>query len=382
MTSYANARTSPFASLWLVWQGRRVPLVYLGAVCSWLMLLFGAFAQQALQVPLREVIDGAGSIPRGDIYLAGKGTEITTTGLTNDGGYNTIGITAPPDAMREAITNALFIERQPFGRRWHVSNGKLLMGSSDHQVVWLGASDTSGGYAYADLATLAEFYVIYLPDPSVILRKESYSTRNLTANLKAFKGTLSFGLSTLHTSIQSGITTTTETDPLTDLDWQETEQTAGGVSYQAISTTAPGGSEVFWFERISRRHLKQYFSNLIFTGNGRYVREYMATGRISYSTDGARAVGESFYTNGGMEGLTKRLDILARVLAPARRLEPYFEIAWGWLALPIATVVLTLVLLTSTIFLTISPEVKDKMGDLRTNVEMDRQLRRFGGMKT
>ncbi|KAL8741393.1 MAG: hypothetical protein Q9184_008391, partial [Pyrenodesmia sp. 2 TL-2023] len=263
----------------------------------------------------------------------------------------------------------------------------------EHQVVWLGASDTTGGHEYTNLSTLVEFYVIWT-NPSPPSRSQAY------------KGTLSFGLSTLHTSIQSGITTTTESDLITDLDWRETEQSQyeNLVSIPTISVTAPGDPELFWVDHDSGMYLKNYLSTVVFTGYGELNRRNPG-GAISYTTDGARAVGESLedsgglYTEGGIEGLRKRLNILAvsmtnglrdtsvmglekqQVLAPARRFEPYFDITWGWLALPIATVVMTLVLLSSTILLTLSPEVKEKLGDLRTNDRMEERLKKSGGMK-
>lgn len=74
MPAYADASTGPFATILLVLKRRRVPLVYLAAISSWLVLLYGAFAQQALQQPLREVHDGIGSIPIALIYQASNST--------------------------------------------------------------------------------------------------------------------------------------------------------------------------------------------------------------------------------------------------------------------------------------------------------------------
>lgn len=53
--AYAGTSMGPFSSLLLVWRRWGVPLVYLELICSWGMLLIGAFAQQASQQPLREV---------------------------------------------------------------------------------------------------------------------------------------------------------------------------------------------------------------------------------------------------------------------------------------------------------------------------------------
>ncbi|KAI4190708.1 MAG: hypothetical protein LQ346_004870, partial [Caloplaca aetnensis] len=276
-------------------------------------------------------------------------------GLTNDGGYKTVTTMAPPDPMREAINNALFNSDVslsavagtcPTGNctwdpyrslRIHASVVDMTKSivtdcpnnrdqaetdcmyslpeiekhptwlksrmQPKHQVVWVGASDTTGGYEYEDVATLAEFYVICLP----------YATGNYASLPEAYKGTLSFGLSTLRTSIESGITVTTESDLMTDLDWQETDETLfEDTSFSTISTTAPGNPEVFWIDRNSSMCLRQYLSNILFTGNGQLDAAH-PTGGINYTTNSTQAVGESLYYRAGFTfyGLSERLDILA-----------------------------------------------------------------------
>ncbi|KAI4265010.1 MAG: hypothetical protein L6R38_009712, partial [Xanthoria sp. 2 TBL-2021] len=414
LPAYADASTSPFATIFLVLRRRGAPLVYLAAISSWLVLLFGPFAQQALQQPLREVYAGTGSIPNARTYQASSSTRIRYTGLTDSGGQNTFSITSPPDPVREAITNGLFdshvslsavpgtcrtgnctwdpfkslrvyasiedvtntlmtncpnntrkkergclysvpeIEEHPTWLQSHMQ--------SANQSIWLGASNPSGDYTFPGLNTLLQFYVIYLPD----LQTLNNSAQNYTTSLRALKGTLDLGLSTLNTSMLFGATTTTEITLITDLKWRTSQTTINGTKHDIISTTPRDGSDEFWMGLSSRTYFNQLLSEAIFLGHGDFNQSLLPDD-IAYSTDAARLVGESLYhNNAGRDGLQTLLDKLAISMtnalrtttiypttanASAWKFEPYFDIAWGWLALPIATIVATFLLLLFTICL-------------------------------
>ncbi|KAL8717840.1 MAG: hypothetical protein Q9225_004963 [Loekoesia sp. 1 TL-2023] len=383
MPGFAEASTGPFASLWLVRKHRGVPLVYLGAACAWLILLFGPFAQQALQTPypLREVEVGTGSIPRSLTYQAGSSVALQSSksapnpylvnrpGNTDSGGQSTSVVTGPPDGMREAISNGLFsdsttlsavagncdtgnctwdpyqslriyatvddvttdiVTHCPRGRP-ETENGCIYSVpdieqhptplqshmQSDNQSIWIGASNLAGGYMYPSLITLTEFYVIYLPDLSVLTPDSEARNESYTDHLKAYKGTLSLGLSTLHTSMRFGATITGETDILTDLDWKETRVTVGHTSYDTISTSVPGNREVFWMDTNSRMDLGQYLSSAVFLGHGGLEQGSLSPDSIYYTTDTARLIGVRLYQGGDQDGLSKLLDSLATSMTNA-----------------------------------------------------------------
>ncbi|KAI4234851.1 MAG: hypothetical protein L6R40_006640 [Gallowayella cf. fulva] len=413
MPAYADASTGPFATILLVLKRRRVPLVYLAAISSWLVLLYGAFAQQALQQPLREVHDGIGSIPIALIYQASNSTRQRYTGLTDNGDQNTFSITSPPDPVREAITNGLFdnevtlsaidgtcrtgnctwdaykslrvyasvedvtgtlLRNCPDGRRGlergciysvpEIEQHPTWLGShmqSENQSIWLGASNTVDGYTYPGLNTLVQFYVIYLPDLQVL---KFGSRQNYTASLKVFKATLNLGLSTFQTSMLFGATKTTEISRITGLKWRMSQTMIGGAEYDTISTTPPDGSGDFSMCLSSRTYFNQLLSEAVFLGHGDFNRSTLLPDDNAYTTDAARLVGESIYQHdAGRDGLQKLLDNLAISMTnalrtttifpstahtPARKWEPYFHIAWPWLALPIAAIIATFCLLIAT----------------------------------
>ncbi|KAL8832761.1 MAG: hypothetical protein Q9170_004759 [Blastenia crenularia] len=76
----------------------------------------------------------------------------------------------------------------------------------------------------------------------------------------------------------------------------------------------------------------------------------------------------------------------------SREFVPYFDIGWGWLALPILAIIATLALLIFAIvqsvhygipawksgqlasLLALSGDIKDKFGDLGTNAEVEKRL--------
>ncbi|KAL8669402.1 MAG: hypothetical protein Q9168_006002 [Polycauliona sp. 1 TL-2023] len=336
MTAYAEASTSPFASILLLVKRRGAPLVYLAATSSWLLLLYGPFAQQALQQPLREVYAGTGSIPNARTYQASSSTRIRYTGITDSGGQNTFSITSPPDPVREAITNGLFDSHVSLSAvagtcktgncTWdpymslrvyasvedvtntliaNCSNGARDTGpgclysvpdieahptwlqshmQSKNQSIWIGASNPAGGYAFPGLNTLLDFYVIYLPDLQTL---NFSSERNFTASLRVKKGMLKLGLSTLNTSMLFGATTTTEVGLITDLRWNTSQNTVDGTTYETISTTSADGSGEYSMGLSSRTYFNQLLSEAVFLGHGDFNQSLLPDD-IAYSTDAAR----------------------------------------------------------------------------------------------
>lgn len=178
---------------------------------------------------------------------------------------------------------------------------------SANQSIWLGASNPSGDYTFPGLNTLLQFYVIYLPD----LQTLNNSAQNYTTSLRALKGTLDLGLSTLNTSMLFGATTTTEITLITDLKWRTSQTTINGTKHDIISTTPRDGSDEFWMGLSSRTYFNQLLSEAIFLGHGDFNQSLLPDD-IAYSTDAARLVGESLYhNNAGRDGLQTLLDKLA-----------------------------------------------------------------------
>lgn len=89
---------------------------------------------------------------------------------------------------------------------------------SQQSNLWVGSSQIgtpNPGYQFPNPRTMVEFYMIYLPDPSV---RSLDSKQQFTRSLVALRGTLDMCVETYNTSMEFGVTSTDETGTIPDLD--------------------------------------------------------------------------------------------------------------------------------------------------------------------
>ena len=145
-------------------------------------------------------------------------------------------------------------------------------------TLFIGASNPN--HSYPALNTLVEFYVIYLKNLSVIEDfKPSYTNQVI-----ALQGTLDLCLYRYETTMTNGITNTTQIDKLTDLDWQTSDIVSDD---PLISTSAPGVTNTFSFNKNVAEYFRYYLSLVTFTGE---ATENKKAENFIYSSDSAQTL--------------------------------------------------------------------------------------------
>ena len=270
---FEDAGTGFVSSMVLLYKRRASLIVWLGVICMILQALFGPFAQQALSLPIRQISVGKdGKISRSLTYDTPLGSEqignidppevvpemklAILTGLLRDGvspsevqgssvtGNCTFGVFASMAvcASVEDVTSSIVADCKntehfsgisddncsytvPALRQTRpFSNVRTRSGEDTHSTLYMGA-----GMIYVDAetgdtsdtpinATLIDFYIIYVPDLTLLPQPNAGST-NYTGNLAALKGTLSLCAHTYNSSMQFGVTNTVLQAQETDLPW-------------------------------------------------------------------------------------------------------------------------------------------------------------------
>lgn len=259
---FQDASTGLMSSLVLLFKRRASLIVWLGAICMIVQASFGAFAQQALSLPIRRIsVAENGNISRSLTYDTPSGSEqigdlsppevvpamklAIVTGLQRDGvnpsevqgsgatGNCTFGVFASMGvcASVEDVTPSIVADckdtehfsgisddkcsytvpalrkNRPF------SNERTRAGENIHSTLYMGAGMIFVDAPLGDTPstpindTLIEFYVIYVPDLT-ILPQDGRRT-NYSGKLAALKGTLSLCAHTYNSSMEFGVTHTT-----------------------------------------------------------------------------------------------------------------------------------------------------------------------------
>ena len=271
---FQDAGTGLVSSMVLLYKRRASLIVWLGVICMILQALFGPFAQQALSLPIRQISLGEdGRIGRSLTYDTPLGSEqignteppevvpemklAIMTGLLRDGvspsevqgssstGNCTFGVFASMAvcASVEDVTPSILADCKdtehfsgisddncsytvPALRQTHpFSNVRTRAGEDPHSTLYMGAGMIFVDAEQRDTSetpindTLIEFYIIYVPDLTVLPPPNSPGT-DYTGNIAALKGTLSLCAHTYNSSMQFGTTKTVLQAQETDLPWR------------------------------------------------------------------------------------------------------------------------------------------------------------------
>lgn len=172
-------------------------------------------------------------------------------------------------------------------------------------TLWIGTSQVNGGFPSGP-DTLVNFYVLYLPDVSVLALD---SKPNVTASVVAFKGALNLCVQTYNTTIMNGDTFTTVKDTQKNLSWHSVSKTQQNRSINAISATDAKGSE-YWMEEVTRDTFNSYLAAATFFGeSGAPTQDPNLNDATS---DAARSLADRLY-DGNPKGMQGMSDLLVNV---------------------------------------------------------------------
>lgn len=177
-------------------------------------------------------------------------------------------------------------------------------------TLWIGASqvsNNSNGFPSGP-DTLVEFFVLYLPDVSVLTLD---SKANVTASVVAFKGALNLCVQTYQTTITNGDTSTNVKGTQKNLNWQSVSKTQGKTSVQVFSATDAKGKE-YWMEQVTRDTFNRYLAAAAFFGEYSPARPPPGFDRNESTSDAARGLSDRLY-NGNPKGMQGMSDLLANV---------------------------------------------------------------------
>ncbi|KAL8703517.1 MAG: hypothetical protein Q9201_003302 [Fulgogasparrea decipioides] len=246
--------------------------------------------------------------------------------------------------------------------------------------MWVGASNTLN-YKYPGINTLVQFYVIYVPNLTKWDKLDL--TEDHKDELVALQATLETCLYTYSTNMTFGVARTTEVSKMTDLDWQTGESTFDDKKTTFATVTTTHKSEEFWMSSASMRS-KESTPDV--------------GGNIT-DNDNVRIIAESIYDDhAGIKGLSKLLENLSVSMSNAMRtvsdlpgnvsgtsssFEVYIEIQWAWMIVPIAAVVLSLIFLLSTIYLSRRSKIPAWKSSLLAHLSsLNTEMRKdVGGMR-
>jgi hypothetical protein len=324
---YQEASTGLMSSLVLLYKRYASLIVWLGVIGMILQTLFGAFAQQALSLPIRQIHVGENGtrISRSLTYNTPGGSEqigdteppevvpemklAIFTGLLRDGvnpsevqgssvtGNCTFGVFASMGvcASVEDVTQSILVDFKdtehfsgisddncsytvPALRSTHpFSNVRTRSGEDAHSTLYMGAGMILPDAEMYDTSetpindTLIEFYIIYVPDLTIVpiiditVPPQDREKANYTAKIAALKGTLSLCAHTYNSSMQFGVTQTTLQAQETDLLWRHDTTVEGG-GYVA---SVPRTSDTLFMNSRSMNGLSVWLITSTFNGTAR-----------------------------------------------------------------------------------------------------------------
>ena len=315
---FQDASTGIMSSLVLLYKRHASLIVWLGVICTILQFLIGAFAQQALSLPIRQISVGEnGTISRSLTYDTPLGSETIgnnappevvpemklaiLTGLLRDGvnpsevqgssvtGNCTFGVFASMGvcASVEDVTPSIVADckdtehfsgisddkcsytvpalrnTRPF------SNVRTRAGEDIHSTLYMGAGMIFVDAEIGDTSktpindTLIEFYIIYVPDLTT-LTQDGGGT-NYTGKLAALKGTLSLCAHTYNSSMQFGVTNTTLQAQETHLPWRH-GTAANDNNLNGYLASVPRTSDTLFINPTSMNDLSVWLITSTFNG--------------------------------------------------------------------------------------------------------------------
>ena len=339
-------------------------LVWLGAINLILIILFGPFAQQTLQLPTRSynTLDPA-SLPRCLQYRASQPSVQLSTppgdpsrqynsvpvamrlavadGLSrNDvspsniqgscptrnctwGSYQTLGVCSNVEDVSSSITSKC--RKTPInlaGCKYSVPEISKHPTLTDTQLdiprrglghtLWVGASDYHlQNNPYSNINTLVEFYVIYVQD---FAKWDSLDpTIDHKDDLIALKGVLNLCLYEYNTSTVSGVTETTELSKNTGQNWEVGVAAEDDSQTQFPTVTTTSDAETFWMKTDNMNSFREFLAYEIFVGYASMRSKAKAPSGGGNGSDNANvnAIVASVYGDTtGVQGLSKMLNNL------------------------------------------------------------------------
>lgn len=439
MAYFDDGSRGIFDSLVLLSKRYTSILVWLGVIPMVLQAFIGPFAQQALSLPERQIHRGSATIPRVlfyDSFATSQGNDVTygddtepdvspsmrlaiATGLQQEGishsevkGYSSTGNSSfdPFTSMGvcasvEDVSSTIITDCQE-GKGQSgdtVSDDKCnatVQGLRDNKpydflsthmpdqngdTLWVRASKykTQDYRSYQDSdKTLLEFYVIYLPDLSVIDVEDTEAIIPYgDGNLQALKGTLSLCAYTFNSSIEFGVTTTSVLKQDTDLKWGNGVVDMNGTEPNGLVAPLPDSPDTLFMDPETMTGINALLEGSTFDGTAQMKKqqEYNSTantvtnfGVNRYSTLASKAIAIHLYNKetmtkvtDGVKGLSELLDNVAISMTNSLRTssiyplnqtaqgttyEVYFDVSWPWLIVPILSVPLTILFLGIVIF--------------------------------
>lgn len=273
-------------------------------------------------------------------------------------------------------------------------------------LLWIGGSVIQGLQAsksdllkaHADPANLVEFYIIFFSDPSVF---SLHSGTDPNTSLVALQITLSLCLKTYHTTVTNGRTTTTITNTQSALKFSEkTSPRFPNPSTTVISTTDTDGMG-YWMENSTAHAFNAFLTVATFHGTYRNATPNYPTLLRDATSDAAGAFGDIFYNNAPSDhvaairpllanleismsnAMRKTSNIPDKALGTATRNEVFISVDFRWLAVPILSIILSLVFLVLVVVETRRREVpvwKDDLDKALLAVEPETRARMEGLM--
>ncbi|KAI9704771.1 MAG: hypothetical protein M1836_006551 [Candelina mexicana] len=375
---FKDASTGLTSSLILLYRHHASLSVWLGVICMILQALFGAFAQQALSLPIRQIsVSENGTISRSITYDTPLGSEqiggVTSpevvsgmklailTGLLRDGvnasevqgnsvtGNCTFGVFVSMGicASVEDVTSTIVADCEdtehssgisddicsytvPALRNTHpFSNVRTRAGEDSHSVLYMGAGMI---HVKTDLVessktpindTLIEFYIIYVPDLTTLAQNGGKT--NYTGKLAALKATLSLCVHIYNSSMQSGITNTTLQARETHLPWRHGTAANDNKKY-GYAVFVPKTSETLFMNPMSLNGLSVWLITSTFNGtvtmmpppaqspNPHHLNTISNNSAVIFSTLASKQVATHLYGNEGGIKVPDGVNALLKVL--------------------------------------------------------------------
>ncbi|MCJ1475704.1 hypothetical protein MMC13_004367 [Lambiella insularis] len=484
---FGDASSGLWGSLVLLYKRYASLIVWLGVVCMILQALIGAFAQQALSIPVRVIpIPANGSISRSLTYTTPLGIEqigsvgprevvpemklAIFTGLLRDnvnpsevpgnsvtgnctfGTFAFMGVCASVEDVTSSIvayckdtehvsgiSDGKCSYSVPALRNNHpFSNVRTRPGEAFHSTLYIGASmiyvdDGSENFPGTPINdTLIEFYIIYVPDLTILPTTTSQTSRtNYTGKLAALKGTLSLCAYIYNSSMQFGVTNTTVQAQETHLPWQH-GVAANDNNQAGYSSSVPGTNDTLFMNPASMNGLSVWLITSTFNGTAYMPPPAPApttdpTGTTTITNDSpalfgtlaSKQIATHLYGNetgvratDGVQAMSALLANVATSMSNALRTtsttpgtqpglssttDVYFRVTWAWLVVPVLSIPLTLLFFALTaarsarhnvpawkanrlaVLRALSPGVRARLGEgMARNSEMEGALRREG----
>lgn len=250
-----------------------------------------------------------------------------------------------------------------------------------------------------------EYYAIYPRNLSQWRSPSRFPTEDRKGELSALKVNLHLCIYTYNTAVKSGVTATEEVSRSNSSGWELSEprnvSVVQGEKNFTIMTDLRNvsivqGEETFTIYQQDVLGFNNYLSSQTFVGSA----GVSVSGSFDYDTDTATVLATSIYDEpGGMEGLSRSMENFAITLTNALRTtsdfvdthpgtastsEVYIHIAWVWMIVPIAGVLLSFVFLLLTRSLTKQhnlPVLKSSLLAAMLGVDVNTR-RELGGITT